>query len=218
MISSGFVRASEDSEKISSVSDFFKNHKQERQHEVKTSYTCVDAEAVDTEGRAEEANVNFISGAGFQGSGNQGGNRNSDGNRGKFQPDGERREAARRRFRNREFDEFRRIALVSIDAKPQTSVDRSHPKAIDILLWTSIDNIYVVNHFLQCREDHDSRGVRSKTPTSAQPCLCENRSTSGARHRSTSGDRHRLTTTSTHRSTSTYYVPSADAEDRCCTS
>ncbi|WZZ46860.1 hypothetical protein YC2023_043119 [Brassica napus] len=45
MISSGFVRASEDSEKISSVSDFFENHKQERQHEVKTSYTCVRIES-----------------------------------------------------------------------------------------------------------------------------------------------------------------------------
>ena len=41
MISSGFVRASEDSEKISIVSDFFENHKQERQYEVKTSYICV---------------------------------------------------------------------------------------------------------------------------------------------------------------------------------
>ena len=38
----------------------------------------------DTEGRAEEADVNFISGIGFQGSGNQGGNKNSYGNRGNF--------------------------------------------------------------------------------------------------------------------------------------
>ena len=42
------------------------------------------AEAVDTEGRTEEADVNFISGTGFQGSGNQDGNRNSYGNRGNF--------------------------------------------------------------------------------------------------------------------------------------
>ncbi|KAF2612630.1 hypothetical protein F2Q70_00011356 [Brassica cretica] len=100
----------------------------------------------------EEADVNFISGIGFQAS-------------------GERREAPRRRFRSRESDEFRRIALVSIDAKPRKLVDRSHPKPIDILSWTSIDNTYGVNRILQCREDHDSRGVRSKTPTSAQPCL-----------------------------------------------
>ena len=39
-----------------------------------------EAEAVGTEGRAEEADVNFISGTGFQGSGNQGGNINSYGN------------------------------------------------------------------------------------------------------------------------------------------
>ncbi|KAF2591887.1 hypothetical protein F2Q70_00038436 [Brassica cretica] len=36
------------------------------------------------QGRAEEADVNFISGIGFQGSGNQGGNKNSYGNRGNF--------------------------------------------------------------------------------------------------------------------------------------
>ncbi|KAF3508751.1 hypothetical protein F2Q69_00005894 [Brassica cretica] len=34
---------------------------------------------------------------------------------------------------------------------------------------TSINNTYGVNRILQCREDHDSRGVRSKTPTSASP-------------------------------------------------
>ncbi|KAF3593363.1 hypothetical protein DY000_02020585 [Brassica cretica] len=84
---------------------------------------------------------------------------------------GERREATRRRFRTREPDEFQQITLVSIDAKPRTSVDRSHPKPIDILSWTSIDNTYGVNRILQCREDHDSQGVRSKTSTSAQPCL-----------------------------------------------
>jgi len=43
-----------------------------------------DAEAVETEGRAEEVDVNFISGTGFQGSGNRGGNKNSYGNRGNF--------------------------------------------------------------------------------------------------------------------------------------
>ncbi|KAF2554077.1 hypothetical protein F2Q68_00034664 [Brassica cretica] len=86
-------------------------------------------------------------------------------------------EATRRRFRSRESDEFRRIALVSIDAKPRTSVGRSHPKLIDILSWRSIDNTYGVNCILQCREDHDSREFRSKTPTSAQSCLRENRST-----------------------------------------
>ncbi|KAF3607409.1 hypothetical protein DY000_02046625 [Brassica cretica] len=41
-----------------------------------------------------------------------------------------------------------------------------------------IDDTYGVNRILQCREDPDSRGVRIKTHTSAQPCLCQNRSTS----------------------------------------
>ena len=41
-----------------------------------------DAEAVD--GRADEEEVNYIGGAGFQGSRNQGGNRNSYGNRSNF--------------------------------------------------------------------------------------------------------------------------------------
>ena len=43
-----------------------------------------EAEAVGTEGRAEEADVNFISGTGIQGSGNQEGNMNSYGNMGNF--------------------------------------------------------------------------------------------------------------------------------------
>ncbi|KAF3514201.1 hypothetical protein F2Q69_00006648 [Brassica cretica] len=50
------------------------------------------------------------------------------------------KEAARRRFRSRKSDEFRRITLVSIDAKPRTSIDRGHPKSIDVLSWTSLDN------------------------------------------------------------------------------
>ncbi|KAL0689436.1 hypothetical protein Bca4012_089114 [Brassica carinata] len=50
-------------------------------------YVCLveDAEAVDIEGIAEvEEDVNFIGGTGFQGSGNQGVNRNSYGNRSNF--------------------------------------------------------------------------------------------------------------------------------------
>ena len=43
-----------------------------------------DVEAVDAEGRAEEADENFISETVFQGSGNKGGNINSYGNRGNF--------------------------------------------------------------------------------------------------------------------------------------
>ncbi|KAF2617757.1 hypothetical protein F2Q68_00038661 [Brassica cretica] len=52
-------------------------------HKLLRKQVCLveEAEAVGTEGRAEEAAVNFISGTGFQGSGNQGGNRNSYGNR-----------------------------------------------------------------------------------------------------------------------------------------
>ncbi|KAF3587474.1 hypothetical protein F2Q69_00028776 [Brassica cretica] len=48
-------------------------------------------------------------------------------------PDGEGRKAARTRFRSRKSDEFRRITLVSIDAKPRTSIDRGHPKSIDVV-------------------------------------------------------------------------------------
>ena len=47
----------------------------------KQVYLVEDAEAVDIKGREEEEEeVNFIGGTGFQGSGNQGGNRNSYGN------------------------------------------------------------------------------------------------------------------------------------------
>ncbi|KAF3536139.1 hypothetical protein F2Q69_00022661 [Brassica cretica] len=88
-------------------------------------------------------------------------------------PDGEGREAARRRFQSRKSDEFRQITLLSIDANPRTSIDRGHPKSIDVLSWISIDNTYGINRILKSHEDHDSRGVRSKTPTSAQPCLPE---------------------------------------------
>ncbi|KAF3608699.1 hypothetical protein DY000_02047806 [Brassica cretica] len=48
-------------------------------------------------------------------------------------PDGEGREAARTRYRSRKSDGFRRITLVSIDAKPRTSIDRGHPKSIDVV-------------------------------------------------------------------------------------
>ncbi|KAF3535504.1 hypothetical protein F2Q69_00023239 [Brassica cretica] len=44
---------------------------------------------------------------------------------------------------------------------------------------------YGVNRILHCREDSDSQGVRSKTPTSAQPCIRQNRSTFRYSHRST---------------------------------
>ncbi|KAF3537745.1 hypothetical protein F2Q69_00023534 [Brassica cretica] len=77
--------------------------------------------------------------------------------------------AARRRFRSRKSDKFRRITLVSINAKPRTSIDRGHPKLIDVLSWISIDNTYVIIRILQSREDHDSRGVRSKTPHPPSP-------------------------------------------------
>ena len=73
---------------------------------------------------------------------------------------------------------------------------------------------YRFDCIVQCREDHDSRGVRSKTPTSAQPCLCQNRSANWSCHRSTERERHRSTTSSAHRSTCTSHIPSADAKDR----
>ena len=55
-------------------------------HKLLGKQVCMveDAEAVEIEGREEEADVNFISGTGFQGSGNQGGNRNSYGNKSNF--------------------------------------------------------------------------------------------------------------------------------------
>ncbi|KAF3589221.1 hypothetical protein F2Q69_00027614 [Brassica cretica] len=51
-------------------------------------------------------------------------------------------------------------------------------KSIDMLSRALIDDTYGVNRILRCREDPDSRGVRIKIHTSAQPCLCQNRSTS----------------------------------------
>ncbi|KAF3557427.1 hypothetical protein F2Q69_00012993 [Brassica cretica] len=98
----------------------------------------------DQEGHLRNAAVELdskVRGTGFQGSGNQGGNRNSYGNRG--------REAARRGFQSRKFDEFWWITLVSIDAKPRTSIDRGHPKSIDVLFRTSLDNTYGINRILQ---------------------------------------------------------------------
>ncbi|KAF2562658.1 hypothetical protein F2Q70_00017053 [Brassica cretica] len=124
-------------------------------------------------------------------------------------PDGEGRETARRRFRSRKSDEFQQITLVSIDAKPRTSIDRSHPTSIDVLSKISIDNTYGINRILQSCYDHDSRGVRSKTPTSASPVYVNI-----DRHSDPTIDRHQETA---YRSTSTYYVLSADAKDRCCT-
>ncbi|KAF3560475.1 hypothetical protein F2Q69_00013423 [Brassica cretica] len=86
------------------------------------------------------------------------------------------REAGRRRFQSRKFDEFRRITLVSIDARYRKLIDERQSKPIDSFSRTSINDTYGVDRILQCRKDYDSRGVRSKTPTSAQPCLCQNRS------------------------------------------
>ena len=63
------------------------NAKLDSVHKLLRKQVCLveDAEAVDTEGRAEEdEQVNFIGGTGFQGSGNQGGNKNSYRNRGNF--------------------------------------------------------------------------------------------------------------------------------------
>ncbi|KAF2617418.1 hypothetical protein F2Q68_00039050 [Brassica cretica] len=116
---------------------------------------------------------------------------------------GEAGEAARRRFRSRKLDEFRRIAFVSIDAGLRTSIDIHQSKLIDRLSIASIDDTYGVDRILQFREDYDSRGVRSKTPTSAQPCLCQYRSAHWSSHRSTESGHHLSTTSSAHRSTHT---------------
>ncbi|KAF3599268.1 hypothetical protein F2Q69_00037157 [Brassica cretica] len=66
------------------------------------------------------------------------------------------REAARRRFRSRKSDEFRRITLVLIDARLRTSIDGPKSKSIDRISIASIDDTYGVNRILQCREDSDS--------------------------------------------------------------
>ena len=44
-------------------------------------------------------------------------------------------------------------------------------KPIDKLSRISINDTFRVGCTVQCREDHDPRGVRSKTPTSAQPFM-----------------------------------------------
>ncbi|KAF3536142.1 hypothetical protein F2Q69_00022666 [Brassica cretica] len=69
---------------------------------------------------------------------------------------GERREAARRRFRSRESDEFRLI--IGVDRHQASNIGRQNPKSIDILYCTSTDNTYGINRILQSRKDHDSRG------------------------------------------------------------
>ena len=77
---------------------------------------------------------------------------------------------------------------------------------IDSHSRASIDETYGVDRILQCREDHDSRGVRSKTPTSAQPCyvnidrqtepaIDQKRETAIDRQRDTAIDRRRETAT-----------------------
>ncbi|KAF3598982.1 hypothetical protein F2Q69_00035575 [Brassica cretica] len=80
------------------------------------------------------------------------------------------------RFRSRKFDEFWQIALVSIGVRLRTSIDGLQPKPIDKFSRALIDDTYRVSRIVQCREDHDPRGVRSKTPTSAQPFTCQHRS------------------------------------------
>ncbi|KAF3582859.1 hypothetical protein DY000_02030967 [Brassica cretica] len=67
------------------------------------------------------------------------------------------REAARRRFRGRKFDEFRRIAIVSIDARPRTSIDIHQSISIDRTSRASIDDTYGVNHVLQCPDNSIDR-------------------------------------------------------------
>ena len=75
--------------------------------------------------------------------------------------------AARREFQIRKLNEFWRITLVSIDIRLRTSIDRLSITSSDDTL--RVDDTSRVDFIVQCREDHDARGVRSKTPTSAQP-------------------------------------------------
>ncbi|KAF3590098.1 hypothetical protein F2Q69_00027323 [Brassica cretica] len=63
----------------------------------------------------------------------------------------------------------RRVIYVMQHVRGLTLRGLSHPKSIDRLSRASIENTYGVDRILQSREDHDSQGVRSKTPTSACP-------------------------------------------------
>ncbi|KAF3561411.1 hypothetical protein DY000_02013588 [Brassica cretica] len=110
-------------------------------------------------GTAEEEEVNYIGGAGFQG--NQGGNRNSYGNRRRLLASGEGRESARRRLRGRKFDEFRWVTLVSIDTSHRASIDIHQSKSIDRNTRASIDNTYGVNRILQCLTSIDTQKLIS---------------------------------------------------------
>ncbi|KAF2558691.1 hypothetical protein F2Q68_00015289 [Brassica cretica] len=53
------------------------------------------------------------------------------------------------RFRGRKVDEFRRIAMVSIDARPRPSIDIHQSKSIDRNSRASIDDAYGVNRILK---------------------------------------------------------------------
>ncbi|KAF3499609.1 hypothetical protein F2Q69_00043230 [Brassica cretica] len=52
--------------------------------------------------------------------------------------------------------------MLSIDARPRTSIDIHQSKLIDRNSKASIDDAYRVNRVLQCREDSNSQGVHSK--------------------------------------------------------
>ncbi|KAF3523804.1 hypothetical protein F2Q69_00047521 [Brassica cretica] len=64
--------------------------------------------------------------------------------------------------------EFRAILDEEDKLLHHSSCTRSAPSIARTSL-PSIDNTFRINRILQCREDSNSRGVRSKTPTSAQP-------------------------------------------------
>ncbi|KAF3504552.1 hypothetical protein F2Q69_00041729 [Brassica cretica] len=49
--------------------------------------------------------------------------------------------------------------MVSIDARPRTSIDIDQSKSIDRYSRASIDDAYRVNRVLQCLEDSNSRGM-----------------------------------------------------------
>ncbi|KAF3589237.1 hypothetical protein F2Q69_00030230 [Brassica cretica] len=85
----------------------------------------------------------------------------------------------------REFDEFRRITLVSIDTRYRTSIDIPQHKSVDRNSRTSIDNAYGVNRILQCREDltHEEFAAKHRHPPSPDNYRID-------RHANSNIDRH----------------------------
>ena len=99
-------------------------------HKLLRKQVCLveDAEAVNTEGRAEEEeDVNFISGTGFQGSGNQSGNINSYGNRGNFNHSSQHQKPYSNNYNNNmsyEYSSYQKPPPPTQDRKIEAMLDK----------------------------------------------------------------------------------------------